>query len=242
MTARSVLLVHGAWHGAWCWERVIAELQRRHVPVVAVDLPGHGADPGPFSDLHGDAARVRDVLDGFGEPVVLVGHSYGGVVVTEAGMHPNVAQIAYVAAFNLDLGESAVSAATTQVEVAGIDHSGRPDALASVRVEEDGTSTIDPDGARVLFYNDCTPDVADWAVARLGKQPMVTLSQEPSQVAWRARPSSYALCTEDNIVHPDLQRVLARRADEVVEWPTGHSPFLSRPDLVADLLARLAQT
>ena len=242
MTARPVVLVHGAWHGAWCWERVIAELEVRHIPVTAVDLPGHGADPGPLSDLHGDAARVREALDGYDEQVVLVGHSYGGVVVTEAGVHPNVARLAYVAAFNLDEGESAMSAATTQVEVAGIDHSGRPDALAYFRVEEDGTSTIDPDGARILFYNDCTTDLADWAVARLGKQPMVTLSQAPSQAAWRSRPSTYALCTEDNIVHPDLQRVLARRADDVVEWPTGHSPFLSRPDLVADLLTRLAQT
>jgi pimeloyl-ACP methyl ester carboxylesterase len=92
----------------------------------------------------------------------------------------------------------------------------------------------------MLFYNDCPDEVADWAVERLGPQRIETLSQAPRAVAWRQRPSTYAVCTADNIVHPGLQRTLARRADNVVEWPTGHSPFLSRPDLVAELLAQVA--
>jgi pimeloyl-ACP methyl ester carboxylesterase len=237
---RPVLLVHGAWHGAWCWDPVLSALAERGVRALAIDLPGHGRDPGPLSDLYGDAARVRAALDGFDEPVVLVGHSYGGVVITEAGVHPQVARLVYIASFNLDEGESAMSAAIAESETGAIDHSGRPDPLAHFREAPDGVSTIDPEGARVLFYNDCTPDVADWAVSMLGPQPMVTLSQAPRQVAWRASPSTYVVCTEDNIVHPDLQRVLARRADEVVEWRTGHSPFLSRPGLVAELLGRLA--
>jgi len=240
VATRPVVLVHGAWHGAWCWEPVVADLSARGVDAVAVELPGHGADPGPLTDLHGDAARVRAVLDDFDSPVVLVGHSYGGVVITEAGEHPNAAHLVYIASFNLDDGESAMSAAATESAAAGVDHSGRPDALSYVRTADDGATTIDPDGARILFYNDCTPEVADWAVARLGPQPMATLSQSPAAVAWKGRPSTYALCTEDNIVHPELQRVLARRATHVVEWPTGHSPFLSRPDLVADLLAGLS--
>ncbi len=242
MGARPVVLVHGAWHGAWCWEPVAALLTDRHVRATAVDLPGHGADLGGLGDLHGDAERVRSVLDGFDEDVVLVGHSYGGVVITEAGVHPRVSHLVYLASFNLDEGESAMSAAMAESEAAAIDHAGRPDALASVRVAEDGTSSIDPDGARILFYNDCPDDVADWAVARLGLQPMATLSQAPQAVAWRQRPSTYAVCLADNIVHPALQQILARRADHVVEWPTGHSPFLSRPDLVADLLVDLARS
>ena len=85
-----VVLVHGAWHGAWCWERVVDGLAAVAIESVAIDLPGHGEDPGPFSDLHGDAARVRSVLDRINRPVVLLGHSYGGAVVTEAGDHPSV--------------------------------------------------------------------------------------------------------------------------------------------------------
>ena len=88
-----------------------------------------------------------------------------------------------------------------------------------------------------LFYNDCSDEVADWAIARLGPQRIETLSQAPGPRRGVSKPSTYAVCTADNIVHPGLQRVLARRADHVVEWPTGHSPFLSRPELVADLLA-----
>ena len=242
MSARPVLLVHGAWHGAWCWGPVVAALEDRGVRGVAIDLPGHGDDRASLTDVHGDAQRVREVLDGFAEQVVLVGHSYGGVVITEAGVHPSVSELVYIAAFNLDSGESAMSAAVAESEAAALDHSGRPDALLYVHGHEDGTSSVDTDGARVLFYNDCTPEVAAWASSMLGRQPMENLSQAPRAVAWRSRPSTYAVCTIDNIVHPDLQRVLARRADTVVEWPTGHSPFLSRPDLVAELLARRAHS
>ncbi len=218
----------------------MAALTERTIPAVAIDLPGHGDDGGVLGDLHGDAERVRSALDGFNEPVVLVGHSYGGIVATEAGVHRMVSELVYLASFNLDEGESAFSAAADESNAADLDQSGRPDALAQIRMGEDGTATIDPDGARVLFYNDCSKKVADWAVARLGPQRMESLTQSPAAVAWHERPSTYAVCTLDNIVHPDLQRVLARRADRVLEWPTGHSPFLSRPDLVADLLADVA--
>ena len=235
-----MVLVHGAWHGAWCWDPVVAALAERQVEAVAVELPGHGADPGPLTDLHGDAARVGEVLDGLGRPSVLVGHSYGGVVITEAGTHRNVAHLVYIASFNLDATESAMSAAMAETQAASIDHGGRPDALSYVRDAGDGTTTIDPEGARILFYNDCPPEIADWAVAHLGRQPIETLSQSPAAVAWRERPSTYAVCTLDNIVHPELQHVLARRATHTVEWPTSHSPFLSRPDLVVDLVAGLA--
>jgi pimeloyl-ACP methyl ester carboxylesterase len=236
-----VLLVHGAWHGAWCWEPVVAALEARDVRAVAVDLPGHGDDTSPFTDLHGDAGRVRAALDDFDEPVVLVGHSYGGVVITEAGVHPNVAQLVYIASFNVDDGETAMGAAVTESGAAGIDHSGRPDVFAHIHEEPDGTTTVDYEGARILFYNDCSDEVADWAAKRIGPHRIDTLSQAPGAVAWRHRRSTYAVCTQDNIVHPDLQRILARRADTAVEWPTGHSPFLSRPELVADLLAAVAR-
>ena len=135
-----------------------------------------------------------------------------------------------------------MSAAVAQSEAATLDHAGRPDAQAAFRFAEDGTSSIDPEGARILFYNDCPDDIADWAVERLGPQRITTLSESPRAVAWRHRPSTYVVCSLDNIVHPELQRILSRRADQVEEWPTGHSPFLSRPDLVADLLVRLARS
>jgi pimeloyl-ACP methyl ester carboxylesterase len=211
-------------------------LTERGAQALAVDLPGHGEDAGPLADLHGDARRVREALDDIHDPVVLVGHSYGGVVITEAGVHPSVANLVYIASFPLDHNESTSSAAVHEANAAGLDHSNRPDAMAYIHVAEDGTSTVDPEGARLLFYNDCPDDVSSWAVRRLGPHNMQALSQVPREIAWRKRPSIYALCTQDNIVHPELQRILAHRTDDVVEWTTGHSPFLSQPDLVADLL------
>ena len=84
----TVVLVHGAWHGAWCFDRVIPLLEEAGVPALAVDLPGHGGDEGPFTDLHGDAAYVWATLDGIDGEVVLLGHSYSGAVITEAGGAP----------------------------------------------------------------------------------------------------------------------------------------------------------
>src|SRR5437588_12900158 len=123
----TIVLVHGAWHGAWCWDRVVERLEARGREVVAIDLPGHGDDPGPLTDLHGDADRVRSVLDRLDGDVLLVGHSYGGAVVTEAGTHPAVRRLVYVAAFCLDDGESCAHALADDPDAQAISHEGRPD-------------------------------------------------------------------------------------------------------------------
>ena len=149
MDSRPILLVHGAWHGAWCWDPVLALLAARQIRASAIDLPGHGTDPGTLTDLHGDAESVWSALDRFDDPVILVGHSYGGVVITEAGVHPQASHLVYVASFNLDEGESAMAAAIAQTEAASIDHSERPDVFSYTHLAADGTSTIDSEGARI---------------------------------------------------------------------------------------------
>lgn len=237
MTAR-VVLVHGAWHGAWCWTPVVDRLRAEGIDVVAVDLPGHGADPGPLTDLHGDAARVREVLDAGEGPAVLVGHSYGGAVVTEAGVHPDVVHVVYLAAFALDAGETVSSAFA---DGPAPDGAGRPD-LGAALVFADDRCTVDPAQAGEIFFNDLDPQASAAATAQLGPQSMSSLGQSPDGVAWRERPSTYAICELDLAIHPALQATLARRTTDVVTWPTGHSPFLSRPDLVADLLLGLTQS
>ena len=103
----TIVLVHGAWHGAWCWDRVVEGLAARGVDVVAVDLPGHGASRQPLGDLHGDAAVVGRALDALDGPAVVCGHSYGGAVISEgAAGHPNVRHLVYLAALMPDAGES----------------------------------------------------------------------------------------------------------------------------------------
>ncbi len=235
----SVVLVHGAWHGAWCWDRVRIALDARGVHTVAIDLPGHGDDAGPLGDLHADAARVGAVLDGIHGPVVLVGHSYGGAVITEAGDHPSVAHLVYLCALALDEDETCMSAATDQPGVAQISHEGRPDITSGFAITDDGLISMDPAMAAAALYNRCDPDTTRWALSRLGPQPLVTLQQSPNAISWRAKPTTYVVCTDDMIVHPDLQRLMAKRcASTAIELESDHSPFLSQPDRVVDLLAR----
>ena len=233
----TVILVHGAWHGAWCWERVVPELTARGIDTVAVDLPGHGASPEPFGDMYGDAASVRRAIDAVDGPVVLCGHSYGGIVITEAATgHPAVQHLVYLTAFQAEIGESAMASVPTPPD-------GEPsDLAAAVRFSDDGAvATVDPDLATAAFYHDCTPDDAARAVARLGAQPTVTFSQAVTAAAWHDIPSTYVVCTDDRAIATSLQRALGARATHTEDWPTSHSPFLSRPALVVDLLERLAR-
>jgi pimeloyl-ACP methyl ester carboxylesterase len=238
--AATVVLVHGAWHGAWCWERVVDRLTSTGVNVVPVDLPGHGADPGPLLDLHGDATRVGEILDALDGPAVLVGHSYGGAVITEAGAHPAVSHLVYVCALALDTGETCVSAAAGEPDAAGISHEGRPNLGDGLIVDDHSAVTLDPTVAENCLYNDCDDETVAWALDRLGPHPLAALQQTPALVAWQSKPSTYVVCSKDLAIHPELQRILARRCTERVEWDCGHSPFLSRPDAVADLLGELS--
>lgn len=245
MSAR-VVLVHGAWHGAWCWDAVVEGLRAEGITVDAVDLPGHGDDTQPLTDLFGDAARVTAALDALStvedDPVVLVGHSYGGAVITEAGLHPTVAHLVYLAAMDLDEGETMMTAMFDDPRAAALDHSGRPDFGDHMTMLDDGSATIADEGAMALFYNECPPEAAAAAVRRLTPQPLANMGQSPTNVAWRERPSTYVVCTKDNAVHPDLQRILAERCTDTVVWETDHSPFLGRPELVVALLADLARS
>jgi pimeloyl-ACP methyl ester carboxylesterase len=224
------MLVHGAWHGAWCWQSLIERLAAVRITVVAVDLPsvrGRGAT------LHDDADKVRRLLDDFNEPVVLVGHSYGGAVITDAGAHDAVRELVYISAFVLDQGET-----VQENDLAG--GSGSVVERA-VRLEGDAM-TIDPELATAAFYHDCDPEAAASATRSLRPQSLASFNGKPRTIAWHDKPATYALCTDDRAVLPDLQRANARRLSSTVEWPTSHSPFLSRPDLVAELIVRRAQS
>jgi pimeloyl-ACP methyl ester carboxylesterase len=239
----TVVLVHGAWHGAWCFDRVVPLLRDAGIDTIAVDLPGHGDDPAPLGDHPADVARVAETLDALDGDVVLLGHSYGGSVITQAGVHPSVRRLVYLCAFALAEGETCASAGTGEPGIDAISHDGRPNLGQAMVHHDDGTTTLTRDGARACLYADADVDAAtaDWALARLGPQPMSTLLASPSAIAWRSTPSTYVVCTDDLAVHPDLQRIMARRCTEQAEWPVGHSPFANRPELVAALLVDLAR-
>jgi pimeloyl-ACP methyl ester carboxylesterase len=223
----TVVLVHGAWHGAWCWEKVTPRLDAAGVTWVAVELP--------FTSFEDDVAATRAAIDGAGGPIVLCGHSYGGAVITEAGGHSNVQRLVYLAAFACDEGESpANTAPDTDIPPTELEH--------AFVVTDDGTElSINDDAAAALFFHDCTPDDVASALQQLRAIQLACLMTPVVTPAWRDKPATYAVCTEDQAVHPELQRVMAKRCTESLEWPTSHSPFLSRPDLVGELLVDLAR-
>ena len=234
---RHVVLVHGAWHGAWCWASLQAELDRRGIPSHAIDLPGHGASVRPLGGLHHDAAHLTDTLDHLGlVDIVLVGHSYGGAVITHAAAgRTDLAHLVYVAAFALDDGES-VNGALRSFDRESVD-------LAhAVQMHDDGTTTLDPELAAGALYGACDPAAIDAALPRLSPQPAASMTESVTGSPRDDITSSYLRCLRDQAVPPAHQAVMAARCGEQIDIDTDHSPFLSAIDAVADHLERIART
>jgi pimeloyl-ACP methyl ester carboxylesterase len=227
---RPVVLVHGAWHGPWCWERVTPHLDRAGIPWVAPDLPSC-ARAAEGADLTADTVAVEAALDALpgSEPAVLCGHSRGGIVISEAGAHPRVAHLVYLTAFLLAAGEDMGASL------------GDTDVVGSLDVHANGTTTVKPGPGANVFYNDCAGEDITWASARLRPLFMAGSGPQPPREAWRTRPSTYVVCTKDQAISAAAQRKMALRAGATVEWDTGHSPFLNRPELVAALLIGLSR-
>ena len=225
-----VLLVHGAWHGAWCWAALQSELDQHGIASLAIDLPGHGASTLPLSDMHGDAQHVADIALKIGRPVVLVCHSYGGGVIGEAAhilrnsTTAPVQHLLYLTAFCLDAGES----------VGGLAASLPPeDALLNAAIlpgpdgASGGTLVLDCTKAHDALYGCCPTNVSDAAIARLSPQPMATFGQPASGAPWKTLHSTYVVCEQDQAVHPNHQRIMAERCGAVHSLNTDHSPFVS---------------
>ena len=225
----TVVLVHGAWHGSWVWERVVPLLEARGLSVRTVDLPSVGAAPGAEADLAGDAAVVSAVLDSVDGPALLCGHSYGGMVISVAASgRSDVSRLVYLCAFMPDAGESLVALT-----------GGEPAPWIQLL---DGRLTLpDPAQSADVFYADCDEETAREAVARIKPMAGAPFGQPVARPAWHGIPSTYVVCTLDRAIPPELQRdVFAPRADEVIELEASHSPFSSQPGAVAALLAESA--
>ena len=224
---KSIVLVHGAWHGSWCWQRVIPLLEQRGFVVRAVDLPSTGIDVPPQADLSADAAAVRKVIDEMPGDVLVCGHSYGGMVISHpaVGAHPRAAHLAYVCAFVPDRGQSLFSIGD-----------GTP--APWIRVDERGMTLPDLDQAADLFFGDCDFHTQRWAIGRLRRQPAAPFAEPVADPGWLRTRSTYIVCTQDRVMPLELQRGLfAPRTGNVLELQASHSPFLSCP---ADLAQQLA--
>jgi pimeloyl-ACP methyl ester carboxylesterase len=223
-----LLLVHGAWVGPWEFDPLVAVLRERGWAADALSLPSINSTTG----IAEDAAAITAAIESSTEPVVLVGHSYGGIPVTEAGAHDKVERIVYVAAFALDEGETAASSLGGPTP----EWWGIADGQVSM-----GRSR---DERVAMIAADLPPEAAPLAqqLADLFQpQSMSSLTEPVTRVAWREKPTTYILTERDHVLPPAFQEFLAARATaDVVRIPYGHTPFQEDPSAFADLLELIA--
>ncbi|MEU1447413.1 MULTISPECIES: alpha/beta hydrolase [Streptomyces] len=218
MTA--VVLVHGLYHRPEHFAVVTERLRAAGTEVVVPELHR--------GSLPADTAAVQVAIDSLQEPPIVLGHSYGGSVIT--GVR-GAGHLVYLAAFVLDVGESA----------AGLGGAS-PQLQEAINPEPDGSTSLHPDRAVDTLYGDCPEPLTAWAVGLLRAQAPGCGRGVPEHHSWKRTPSTYVVCAQDRAIDPGLQRKLASRCIDVREWQTGHSPFVGQPDLVVELLQELLAT
>ncbi|MFJ4248285.1 Pimeloyl-ACP methyl ester carboxylesterase [Pseudomonas helmanticensis] len=221
----TIVLVHGFWGGAAHWGKVIVELTRKgYTNIHAVEMP--------LTSLADDAERTRKMIAQQSGPVLLVGHSYGGAVITEAGNQPNVVGLVYIAAFAPDAGESP----------GGLTQQHLPAAAPNLAPDSDGFLWLKADKFHQSFCQDLTADEA-LVMAVTQKAPVAsTFGDTISNPAWKNKPSWYQISTEDHMIHPDNQRQMSARlgAKKIITLDASHASLASRANEVAAFIDEAA--
>ena len=221
--ARNVVLVHGLFADGSCWSEVIARLQGAGLNATAVQNPLT-----TLSEAVASAQRVLNRQDG---PTVLVGHSFSGMIVTEAGVHPSVSALVYVAARAPDAGEDYTALAKsfpTPPASAGILFDGDEGRLSEAAFLRDFAGDLPEAKAKVMY-----------AVQEPFQKALLT--GKTTQAAWRSKPSYYAVSTEDRTINPDLERFMAKRMGaNTIEVKSSHLSMISHPDKIARLIQEAA--
>ncbi|WP_019065013.1 alpha/beta fold hydrolase [Streptomyces prunicolor] len=213
----AVVLVHGLYHRPEHFELVAERLRSAGVEVAVPELHK--------GSLSADTAAVQAAIDSLPEPPIVLGHSYGGSVIT--GLR-GVGHLVYLAAFVPDAGESA----------AGLGGAS-PQLKEAINPEPDGSTSLHPDRAADTLYGDCPEPLAAWAVDLLRTQAPGCGRGIPERHSWKRTPSTYVVCAQDRAIDPVLQRKMASRCTDARQWQTGHSPFVGQPDLIVELLREL---
>ncbi|WP_176048080.1 alpha/beta hydrolase [Burkholderia sp. BCC1644] len=225
MSKPAIVLVHGFWGGAAHWAKVIVELARKgRTSLHAVEVP--------LTSLADDAERTRKMVAQQAGPVLLVGHSYGGAVISEAGNLPNVAGLVFIAAFAPDAGES--PGAITQEHL--------PEAAPNLAPDSDGYLWIKPDKFHESFCQDLSSDEA-LVMAVTQKAPVAsTFADTISTPAWRSKPSWYQISSEDRMIAPENQQRMSARmgARKIITLDASHASLASKAVAVAALIDEAA--
>jgi len=220
----NVILVHGAWADGLSWSKVIPLLLDGGLRVTAVQLP--------LSSLKDDVATVKRAIALEARPIILVGHSYGGVVITEAGDDPKVAGLVYIAAFAPDVGQS-VGSLGASLEPAPMGAEVRPDAQGFLKLTEAGVMTD--------FAQDLTPTEKRILFAAQAPTAAAVFGENVSVASWKTKPSWYLVATADRAIQPSLERAMAKAINATtVEIASSHLAMLARPEETANLILEAA--
>jgi len=221
--ARNIVLVHGLFADGSSWSKVIPRLQARGFTVTSVQ--------NPLTTLPEAVDACRKALDRQDGPTVLVGHSFSGMIVTDAGVHPNVSALVYIAARAPDAGEDYTALAKgfpTPPASAGILFDGDEGRLSEQAFLRDFAPDLAPDEARALY-------AVQWPFHK------ALLAGKTTNAAWRSKPSYYAISSEDRVIDPGLQRFMAKRMNATaIEIASSHVSLLSHPEQVSNLIIRAA--
>jgi len=233
------VLIHGAWHGGWCWKNVIPLLEKKGHKVVAPDLPGHGEDKSsiPEITLKAYTDRVCQVLDEQSDPVILVGHSMGGVVITQTAEYrpEKIKKLVYVTGFLLQNGEFLLQHAEPDTEALVL-----PNLIMS---EDQSHATVKEEALKEAFYGDCTDEDVEFAKSHLVPQAAAPLATPVSTTEenFGRVPRAYIACSRDKAISPSIQEALykALPCEKVISMDTSHSPFFSAPEELSKHLLSL---
>jgi pimeloyl-ACP methyl ester carboxylesterase len=223
-TLRNIVLVHGGFVDGSGWQGVYQSLSRDGFRVSVVQ--------NPTLSLDGDAQATRQIIDAQDGPVVLVGHSYGGAVITEAGTHPSVAALVYICAFAPDKGESVGTL------IAGFPADGPQPPILPPR---DGFLFLDRDKFHASFAADLPADQAAFMADAQVPWNVAAPAGAITEASWRTKPSWYLVTTEDRMIPPPAQRTMAGRIGATQsEVTASHSVYVSQPEAVATFIAQAA--
>jgi pimeloyl-ACP methyl ester carboxylesterase len=227
--AMNIVLVHGAWADGSGWEGVYSSLRKKDFSVSVVQ--------NPTISLADDVQATRRVLATQNSPVILVGHSYGGAVITEAGNDPKVVGLVYIAGWVPDKGESVSSLIEDLIK------GGPPGApVPPILPPQDGFLLLDKAKFPASFAGDVDPERAAFMADAQVPWGLGAVSGSISEPAWKSKPSWYLVTTEDRMIPPPAQRFMSKRAGAtVVEVAGSHVVFISQPAVVANLIVQAAK-
>ena len=223
---KNLLLVHGAWHSGSGFKSLQSELTKLGINSNTVELSSVAAAGAPIGDMYADSEIVRKAAEEFSEGCVVLGHSYGGLPITQGLVNStNVSGLIYLCAFMLDAGETLYAACGSQDPDWWVRKPGG-DRLSAARPEE-------------IFYNQCEAQTAKEAAASLRDQSLLAFNQPVTEVAWKKIRSTYIICENDQAIPLFAQEAMSKRANKVVRMSSDHSPFLSAPSELAKIISEL---